>query len=412
MLTLNSAQDPGWQIDNDQASRCWGYKGTFFCKKELSRRDMTEIEASGATKAASSSLTVEMKTPPGDHRPVYLTGNFNQWQAADERFRLEQTAPGHYFFTFSETADLPERLEYKYLRGGWSEVEADRFGNPAPNRLADRHARRLEDQVPRWHTGGRSYDPAFLPLIRVISEQFEIPQLIKTRRIAALLPHDYDRNDKRYPVLYLQDGQNLFDDHAPFGNWAVDKKLAVMTEQGLGDLIVVSIDHAEEERIAEFTPSIQTQLGSGDGKKYVRFLADTLKPYVDRHFRTLPGRAHTGLGGSSMGGLISIYGGLMYPEVYSRLMIFSPSLWVAPHIHFHFINFLEARNMKIYLYAGERESTNMVPNIHRFKEELEKADPQAQVDFKLSVDPNGEHNEPRWGQEFPYAAEWLFFTQN
>lgn len=96
----------------------------------------------------------------------------------------------------------------------------------------------------------------------------------------------------------------------------------------MADIIIVSIDHAEDERIAEFTPSYRTRLGVGDGKKYARFLADTLKPHVDQHFRTLPDRVHTGIGGSSMGGLITIYAGLMYPEVYGKLMVFSPSLWV------------------------------------------------------------------------------------
>ena len=111
------------------------------------------------------------------------------------------------------------------------------------------------------------YNPDFLPNKVVISESFEIPQLIKTRRITALLPYDYNSSDRRYPVLYLQDGQNLFDDYAPFGNWGIDKKLAHLAGQGKGDIIIVAIDHAEEERIAEFTPSYNTRLGKGRGKE-------------------------------------------------------------------------------------------------------------------------------------------------
>ncbi len=372
---------------------------------------MAEKEASILTKTRERSITIEMRTPIDYARPVYLAGDFNHWRESDVRFQLHRLEEGRYQLQLPAALLPAGQTAYKYVRGAWSEVELDRFGNATPNRLLNAASERVEDFVPRWRCGGRAYDERYLPNIQVISETFEIPQLIRTRRIAALLPHDYYETDRRYPVLYLQDGQNLFDDYAPFGNWAVDKKLAILAESGIGDIIIIAIDHAEEQRIAEFTPSMRTRLGSGEGKKYVRFLADTLKPYVDSHFRTLTDRQHTGIGGSSMGGLISIYAGLMYPEVYSRLMVFSPSLWVAPQIHFHYIDFLEPRDTRIYLYAGASESANMVPNIQRFKGELEKADPKINVEFKLSIDPEGEHNEERWGREFPPAVEWLFFSR-
>lgn len=251
------------------------------------------------------------------------------------------------------------------------------------------------------------------PDIRIIDEAFEIPQLIKTRRIAALLPYNYEETDKHYPVLYLQDGQNLFDDYAPFGNWAVDKSLAQLSKAGFGDVIIVAIDHAAEERIAEYTPSQHTKLGVGDGKKYVRFLADTLKPYIDNNFRTKPEREFTGIGGSSMGGLISIYAGLIYPEVYGKLMIFSPALWVAPNIHFHSINFYATFSTRIYLYAGGQEGSNMIPNVERFKEAIvRQGGNQNNIQFNLSIDPQGQHNEAKWGMEFPTALKWLYFPDN
>ncbi|MCB0638584.1 MAG: hypothetical protein KDC54_18265 [Lewinella sp.] len=356
-------------------------------------------------------LTLELKTVHEDDRPVYVSGTFNDWASGDERYRMTKVAPGQYTLRI----DLPpsdELIAYKYLRGTWEGVEVDEHGNESPNRIVRPGQQLRRDRVPRWKQDGLFYDPAFLPKIVILSEEFEVPQLIRTRRIAALLPHDYEeRTDRRYPVLYLQDGQNLFDEYAPFGNWAVDKRLAFLAEQGMGDLIVISIDHAEDKRIAEFTPSHQTRLGRGEGKKYVRFLADTLKPYVDRYFRTLPGWAHTGIGGSSMGGLISIYAGLMYPEVYGRLMIFSPSLWVMPQIPFQLLNFSEPYGGRIYLYGGQKESDTMVPNLERLKHAIEEQLRDAPVKpvFKLSVDPEGEHNEARWGEEFPRAVRWLFY---
>lgn len=356
---------------------------------------------------SGSRLSIVLNTEEDD-KAVFLAGNFNNW-TIDQSYQMDKVDQKKFRYDFPASSVLPEMIEYKYLRGDWDEVELDEYGNSTPNRVVNATQTLIEDYVPRWRKNGLAYDPDFLPEIRVISEQFEIPQLIKTRRIAALLPHNYSQSDRKYPVLYLQDGQNLFDEYAPYGNWGLDKKLAVMAEKGIGDIIIVAIDHAEEERIAEFTPSANTKLGRGQGKKYVRFLADTLKPYIDKHFRTLSGRSNTGIGGSSMGGLISIYAGMMYPEVYGRLMVFSPSLWAAPNIHFHAINLEAASDVKIYLYGGGEESINMIPNINNFKTAIEKQGIEVNIDFKISIDPKGKHNEARWGEEFPKAAEWLFY---
>jgi len=374
---------------------------------------MTEgASSSGHAPSNGNQLRLQLQTPAEEHgRPVFVSGNFNGWRTGSGAYQMEQTGPGYYELNFPAEEWLPEQLEYKYHRGDWNQVELDRFGNTRPNRsLNTREHNTQSDSVDRWLVDGLAYNPAYLPKIEILTEDFKIPKLIKTRRIAALLPHDYHETDKRYPVLYLQDGQNLFDDYAPFGSWGVDKKLALMKEQGFGDIIVVAIDHAEKDRITEFTPSYRTQLGAGSGKKYLRVLADRLKPYVDEHFRTLPGRENTGIGGSSMGGLISIYAGLIYPEVYGKLMIFSPSLWVSPNIPFRVMNLNDPQDMDIYIYAGEGESENMVPNIHRFMQAAEEQG-DASFNFELSLDPDGAHNEARWGQEFPRAAEWLFFKQ-
>jgi hypothetical protein len=247
------------------------------------RSDMIE-----STTQRQTNLTIELSTPEDSELPVFITGNFNNWLVPDERFRMRRVEKGKYEFSFPPGADIPELVEYKFVRGAWENEELDEFGQTPINRKANHHGGRIAVQVPQWRSKKLPYKPESLPKIKIIDEAFEIPQLIKTRRIAALLPHDYYESERRYPVLYLQDGQNLFDDYAPFGNWAVDKRLAMMSEKGRGDIIVISIDHAESERIAEFTPSMRTRLGSGDGKKYVRFLADTLKPFVDKEFRTLP----------------------------------------------------------------------------------------------------------------------------
>ena len=355
-------------------------------------------------------LTITLNTAEDDNRPVYIVGNFNNWRTRDAAYRLQHKGNGLFEFRFPDVRKLPAPLEYKYTRGGWESVELDADGKERDNRALPPKPGSHQDEVPRWREQESDFNAEFLPIIRIISEEFEIPQLIKTRRIAALLPHDYEKTDKRYPVLYLQDGQNLFDDFAPFGNWGVDKALAKLAETGKGELIIIAIDHADEERIAEFTPSYRTRLGRGDGKKYVRFLADTLKPYIDSQFRTLSDRLYTGIGGSSMGGLISIYAAMLYPEVYSKLLVFSPSLWVTPNI-LQASRPEEFYKTRVYLYGGEKESASMGPSLQRFITALEDLGAKGKFEFHLSLDPAGLHNEARWGQEFPKAVEWLFFDQ-
>ncbi len=373
---------------------------------------MKTRSAKEPVQATPSQLRLELRTSDHDKAPIFLTGNFNDWAVGDTAYKLEKVERGLYTFTFPDRASLPNTLEYKYIRRNWDGEELDQHGNAVDNRVVESSVLQINDFVPRWKRGGLVYRPGFLPRIQILSDSFSIPEPIKTRRIAALLPHDYDQTDRRYPVLYLQDGQNLFDEHAPFGNWALDKKLAVMAERGCGDVIIIAIDHAEEDRIKEFTPSTKTKLGRGDGKRYVRFLAENLKPFVDEHFRTLPDRDNTGIGGSSMGGLISIYAGLMFPRLYSKLMIFSPSLWVAPNIYADAKPLRKPLDTRIYIYGGGAESATMVPNIQRFMSALEKNKSSDHMIFHLSIDPQGHHNEHAWGNEFPKAAEWLFFHKH
>ncbi len=352
-------------------------------------------------------LTLELITQADDARPVFITGNFNGWVTRDERFRMQKIADGHYQITLKEPLPVSEPLEYKYIKGGWESEELDADGHPPVNRRMEVPRGKVTDVVPKWkrHSGG--YDPKFYPDIQIMSKQFNVPQLRRRRRISVLLPWNYESSGKRYPVLYLQDGQNLFEDGAPFGTWGVDKQLAALSQRGKGDFIVVAIDHGGKERIKEYLPYDTQKWGEGLGRDYAQFLTETLKPYIDGRFRTLPDREHTGIGGSSMGGLISIYAGIMFPQAYSKFMIFSPSLWVTPKVYYEPLRFSAYSSTKIYLYAGGKEGAGMLANARRFKETMKKRS-EDRVQFKLEIDPEGLHNEARWGQEFPKAAEWLF----
>jgi predicted alpha/beta superfamily hydrolase len=253
------------------------------------------------------------------------------------------------------------------------------------------------------------FDSNLLPKIVVLGNEYNIPIFRKKRRISVLLPHNYHETEERFPVLYLQDGQNTHDESAPYGSWSVDKRLAQLQAQGNGKVIVVAIDHAEEERIKEFLPFDHPKFGEGEGDEYMKFLVQQLKPKIDESFRTLPDRENTAIGGSSLGGLISLYGGLTRTHIYSKVLIFSPSLWVSKKIYRLAEEFQPTENTKFYLYAGEKESQYHIPNIKRMQHTLETGNAEnSNFQLTISIRNDGTHSEYFWGEEFGNAVNWLF----
>jgi len=236
----------------------------------------------------------------------------------------------------------------------------------------------------------------------VIDEQFYIPQLNRTRRIWLYLPHQYHQSHAHYPVIYMQDGQNLFDQATAFGDaWAVDKTLNAM----LARCILVGIDNSEH-RLTEYNFHDHEEHGPGEGSRYIHFVADTLKPFIDANYRTLPGRATTVLAGSSMGALVSLYGAIHLPQVFGCAGVFSPSLWlVAGHLERLAKDAAANKRLqRFYFYGGAREGSNMTTHLRRVATEL-GALPNYSI--RVVIDPNGEHSEYHWRNVFPDFYHWL-----
>lgn len=355
-------------------------------------------------------MKFELYTDETDDRTVYITGNFNNWNPKDPDYQLKQLDPNTYSIEIDSRL-LPDTIEYKFTKGGWENVELDQYGNITPNRKVEKSAGKASDTIEKWRLNWGPFKKEFFPIAEVISEEFYIPQLDRYRKVWALLPYDYYISDKSYPVLYLQDAQNLFNEGSGYGNWEIDKKLSILAEYGRGDVIIIAIEHGSEDRIKEYIFDNDNIANGSEGKKYIRFITDTLKPFVDGNYRTKKDRENTGIGGSSLGALISIYSGFLYPEVYSKLLIFSPSLWVEPNNNFPMMNFRVPFRTKIYLYGGGQEGSKMVKRIHIFEEYLKRWEKKNLFDFEFrtSVNPEGTHNEFYWSQEFPRAIEWLFY---
>lgn len=240
--------------------------------------------------------------------------------------------------------------------------------------------------------------------VSVIDHAFFMPQLNRSRRIWLYLPASYQKSKKRFPVLYMHDGQNLFNVNTSFsGEWQVDETL----DSTPNACIVVGIDNGGLHRMNEYNPYDTEQFGKGEGLLYLEFIVETLKPYIDKKYRTLRSDKHTIMAGSSMGGLISFYAGILYPQIFGRLGIFSPAFWIAPHLVSYINQSIKPRRhskQKYYFYGGGAENANMVSDIFQVAELMHS---YANPTIKTVVNPAGYHSEDCWKKEFPAFFQWI-----
>lgn len=263
------------------------------------------------------------------------------------------------------------------------------------------------ENAPRPHSATAS--------VSVMDTAFAMPQLGRTRRVWIYLPPDYPTSDKAYPVLYMHDGQNVFDAATSYaGEWGVDEALDSLHAAGDPGAIVVAVDNGQQLRMNEYSPWVHPQHGGGEGDAYVDFLASTLKPYVDAHYRTRPGPESTGIMGSSMGGLISLHAAFRRPDVFGRIGVFSPSLWFSDSV------FVAARAARpgqpaprFYFASGGREGPQDDPGVvvadqQRMIDALGASGWSVGTDVRGIGPVDGEHREWFWRREFPAAYRWLF----
>jgi predicted alpha/beta superfamily hydrolase len=241
--------------------------------------------------------------------------------------------------------------------------------------------------------------------VQILDTAFFIPQLNRTRRIWLYLPALYASSKKHFPVLYMHDGQNLFDAATSFsGEWEVDETL----DASPNNCIVVGVDNGGLSRMNEYNPNDTAQFGKGEGRLYLEFIVQTLKPFIDKNYRTLRSRKFTFMAGSSMGGLISFYAGIFYPRIFGKLGIFSPAFWVTPQIANQIKLLVKPRthsSQEYYFYGGGAENITMVSDMLQVAELMRNF---AGATTAISIREEGQHSEDRWKKEFPAFYEWLF----
>jgi predicted alpha/beta superfamily hydrolase len=205
-------------------------------------------------------------------------------------------------------------------------------------------------------------------------------------------------------VLYMHDGQNVFDDSTSFsGEWGVDEALDTLGPQ-TGECIVVAIDHGGDKRLNEYSPYDMAKYGKGEGDLYVDFIVKTLKPYIQKHYRVKRCRKHRFIAGSSMGGLISFYAMLKYPKVFGGAGVFSPAFWIVPQLKNAIAAKAKHVKGRIYFYAGKDESESMVPDMMAVFGAMSRL---SKAKMTTVIRTGGQHNEARWRQEFPLFYKWL-----
>ncbi len=243
------------------------------------------------------------------------------------------------------------------------------------------------------------------PTRLVITDPLPMAALDRERRLRIYLPPGYARSDRRYPVIYLHDGQNLYDDATAYaGEWGLDEALDDHARRTGIELIAVGIDNGGEKRMNELSPWPHPEHGAAEGEAYLSFLVDTVKPWVDAHYRTDPQPSATAIVGSSMGGLMSHYAVHARPDVYGRAGVLSPSYWFAPPVYEWTLTRPLPSAARLYLYMGGAEGPEMVSDTERMAAIVEAA-PAAVRRVKI---PWAGHNEAAWRAQLPALLGWLY----
>ena len=232
----------------------------------------------------------------------------------------------------------------------------------------------------------------------------EAPQLKTTKKIWIYLPEGYSTAvKKKYSVIYMHDAQNLFDAKTSYvGEWNVDEKLDSLK----APVIVVGVEHGNDKRIDELTPFKNEKYGGGNADNYLDFIVKTLKPYIDKNYRTKTKAKNTTIMGSSLGGLVSYYAILKYPEVFGNAGVFSPSFWFSNDIY-TYTEQAPKNKTRIYFLCGDKESDDMVAEMKKMETLLDRNRCYCLHLTKSKIVKGGEHNEKLWRDNFVNAVLWL-----
>jgi len=343
---------------------------------------------------------------------IYIAGNFNGWNPADPNYKLSPFKSGLY--ALKMTMDTND-VEFKFTMGSWEKVEVLANHKDRNNRSEKLEMNYVVGtyKVQAW--GNKGNTSSITGNVKTI-EKFNMPQLGRSRRLWIYLPPGYEDSDEHYQVLYMHDGQNLFSDKTSYsGEWGVDEVLEKLIEKNkINKIIVVAIDNDPLHRLNEYSPYLFEYEGmdfNPQADQYAAFIVETLKPYIDEQYRTKPSREHTAVMGSSMGGLISVYIGVKYQDVFSKVGALSSSFGVCKD---GLIEFIETHPkkypMRFWLDMGSKEIGNMDMDEYQIpvKDALIRAGWDKGQEVSFRVFHGAEHNEQSWNRRLDKVLKYLY----
>jgi predicted alpha/beta superfamily hydrolase len=362
------------------------------------------ISASAVGQHVVNIRTSSLPAYTGKNDSLFVAGSFNNWNAHSTSHVMQRDDAGGYHIVLEL---MPGEYEFKITRGSWDNVESGNNAFPVENHSVHvKSDTTVSVAISEWadHFPKKPKPSTANNHVKIIAKSFYMPQLDRHRRVWIYLPASYAHSKKNYPVLWMHDGQNVFEDSSSFsGEWGVDEALDTLGPK-YGEMIVVAVDHGGSKRFNEYSPYGAEQFGKGEGDAYVDFLVKTLKPYIQKNFRVSKKVSSNFIAGSSMGGVISLYAILKYPKEFGGAGIFSPAFWITPGIKNAVIQ--KGKNVKgrVYFYAGKKESESMVQDMLVVFDALHK---RSQARMTTVVRDDGRHSETTWRKEFPLFYKWL-----
>jgi predicted alpha/beta superfamily hydrolase len=244
-------------------------------------------------------------------------------------------------------------------------------------------------------------------------EQFRSRFLRNQRDLIVYTPPDYtEQTTRRFPVLYLQDGQNLFEGTTSFipgQDWHVGQAADECINAGTVEPLIIVGIYNTKARVREYTPTQVPKLGGGRADRYAKFLSEEVKPFVEREYRTLSGTQHTGIGGSSLGGLVSLYLGLKHCAVFGKIAALSPSVWWNQLVIQRLVKSMRVEpRPRIWLDIGTREGPRIVQDVERFRDLLLEKGWRLGHDLHYERVEGAEHNEASWAQRVGPFLQFLY----
>ncbi|MBL0357875.1 MAG: alpha/beta hydrolase [Chitinophagaceae bacterium] len=335
----------------------------------------------------------------------FLSTETNSWKSGDTLYMFKNIN-GQLILSFIYNSKY--FIQCKVNRGDNRKYECSSDGYGIANRLFEVKSdttftltvQGWTDLIEKKHTASKN--------VKILFDSLSVKSLNTTKQISVYLPPTYKKSKKRYPVIYMNDGEGLFDQaYTDNGKeWKLDEALDSLNQKGKGEFIIIGISSGEN-RFAEYSPYATKKLKEPKGKDYLSFIISDLIPYVNKKFRTKTGPENTSIGGSSMGGLISFFAALEFPNVFGSAAVFSPAYWNSiskDSLKKEILYKSQSLKSKIFFYGGGAEGIQNLPNtLKEFQYSLSR---NRKIKTFLIVNEEGMHQEKYWTEPFKQFVLW------